>query len=211
MPDISLLEASQRYGVNERVLRRWIKAGWLEARKIMVSGRLQYAIDQNALESVLQSRNVGHVRSDPVPSDNERIADLEQRVSDLEGHIYALREAIASLRYQDGPPTPPPQKIARIASVPTKKPTPRSSANPIPDGYVSFYAFNHGVSDGTSSRWKENHLEYVQKGSWNSEGGQHVKVILSQEGQRAFHDFATVQKKGYKPCVFCPYCQKHVE
>lgn len=98
MPEyISAVEASKRYPVSERTIRKWLEKGVLTRRVERVRGIPTYAIDTDELELVLSRRNIPEHPVEPYPID-ERLLALELRVASLERAIIALeRPTIADV------------------------------------------------------------------------------------------------------------------
>lgn len=104
MPErISLRQATSRYSVSDKTLRIWMEKGSLPYEKPLIKGKPQYRITTTDLERVIAEHNTGQSQPQLVTTSTtsellviqQQVNDLQQRVSDLEALVYALREARA--------------------------------------------------------------------------------------------------------------------
>lgn len=203
---LSLPEAAHRYNLSEKTLHNWINKRWLQADKMLVNGRNQYLIDTSKLETVIDERNMlAPIRARSSTSQNDtdaiaRIEALEKRVAKLERLLeYKVQSPPIAETPVPSLPLPEPKTKRQHYANPDKE------SNPLPDGCVSFFQFQHGISDGTAGRWKrEQTSDLVQIGSWHGPSGHQVKVILTPDGQRAYYLWAK-DRPGFVGCDDCPH------
>lgn len=208
MSPLTIKNAARTYGVSESVLRKWIARGILPSDLVILRGKQIHLLDRDVLERVLNERNMtsdSAIRAStyqPVEDIAATFDAMQRQIDDLAQRVQHLEAAQKPLTaFPDSTPTHK-QRTPPASSYAYKTPTGRPT--PIPAGYVSWYAFRHGMSDGSMGRWKAEHPELVHRGKWNNETGQSVKVILSPEGQRAYLEWARTQKK-FEECADCPH------
>lgn len=197
---LSLPEAARCYRLSEKTLHNWIDKGWLQANKARINGRMQYLIDPTQLEQLIEVRNMLQARASMSQNDlgfATRLEALEHRVSELEASQHEIHTLPAT-------PIPQPQnKPSRIHHA-----NPDKISNPLPDGYVSFFAFQHGIPDTSAGRWKrEQPATLVQEGVWHGASGHQIKVALTPDGQRAYYLWAK-DRPGFTTCDLCPHVPK---
>lgn len=195
MPEyLNATEAARRYPVSERTIRKWIDKGVLNAPIERVNGVKQYAISTDELEAVLMRRNT----TGTLPEQSgtlliDRIAALEQRVSELEAIVQALqRPTFADVST--------PRHTQQEHAMPTTE-----ARNELPDNLVSFASFYraHGIPETSARRAIGAHFAIVS-GQWP--GG--IRQCLDESGRRDFCTYFTWQKKLRQCGLFDCVCKQ---
>jgi predicted nucleic acid-binding Zn-ribbon protein len=96
---ISLTEATHRYRIGEKTLRKWIQGAGIATKKPDDQNRLQWQIDVAALEKLLAEKSIGRDTGIASTSEIEALrADFEAQKQE----IGSLRERVAALEQQQG-------------------------------------------------------------------------------------------------------------
>jgi hypothetical protein len=93
---ISLTEASHRYRISEKTLRKWIRAAGIATKKPDELNRLQWQIDVAALEKLIAEKHASITTG--IDTSVASVSDLELLRSGLD----ALAERVTALEQQQG-------------------------------------------------------------------------------------------------------------
>jgi hypothetical protein len=88
---ISATEASHRYHISDKTIRKWIKHGHLEAEKRAVHGLQQYFIVPAEIERYIAERQLSEQSNLA-----ERLAELEKEVRELRDRVAVLEQSEAT-------------------------------------------------------------------------------------------------------------------
>jgi hypothetical protein len=205
---ISAMEASRRYHLSDKTIRKWIKSGKLPAQEQFIEGLRQYAISTDDIELLLIRRTTqrdGIYPADTGMSLLEHLQEMEARLADVEEKLNSLTQLCEALKHrvdereahQIAPESvqQPLVPLSPLALPRYDKPARNQSQaqteahkRGLPEGLVNFTDFYrwHGISSRAAGRGKDNHAFAVQIGNWWDEKGHRITLALDEEGQRDF-------------------------
>ena len=176
---ITILEAARRCGVSDKTIQRAIRQGLLPARYPQPN-RCEIAV------SDLKRIKLGQVSGHPTAPLEIRIAELEQRVIDLEDLVQ--------------------RELSRKES---SRPRQTSSAKerttgPLPREFVSLLTFAryHNIAESKALTHVDIGLLPAKRGEWTDKDGSMVTLALDPAGKRAFHQVY----HGVPPFFACKQC-----
>lgn len=201
---ISLTEATHRYRIGEKTLRKWIRNAGLGEKKPDEQKRMQWEIDTDDLERLIEQKRTG--TPTPVtmpgqpPHDVEQITALASELSYQGEVIEALKQELGELgerlttlenRLDATPSTPVQVSRQPVALSPQvapmhKPPGSRSKSErtPLPPNWAAWDGFirRHGGRVDWQDVKALNRQDYCQSGEYKS-GKSPVAYALDPAGQ----------------------------
>jgi polyhydroxyalkanoate synthesis regulator phasin len=180
---VTILEAARRCGVSDKTIQRAIRAGKLPARYPQPN-RCEIAVSD--LERIRLGQMSGHT-TEPLES---RVAELEQRVQDLENLVqhFLKREEVSK-----------PRRASH---------TQERTTGPLSRYLVSLLPFAqlHNVAEAKVLTHIDMGLLPVKRGEWIERDGTVVKEALDAKGRYAFYQIYH-DVPPFCPCEHCPHQQ----
>ena len=176
---VTIQEAARRYGVSDKRLQRAIRAKRLPA-SYPTPNRCAIAVSD--LERFLRGHVSGH-STEPV---EQRVAELEHRIQQLECQVEALLS-------KQGAPKSARRALAR-----------EHMTGSLPRNLVSLLAFaqRHNVAETKVLAHVDINLLPAKRGEWTDADGAVITLALDAKGRAAFHQLY----HGVPPFLECSQC-----
>lgn len=205
---VNAASAARLYGLSEKTIRKWIKAGQLPAQVVYEQGVRQYAIAVTDLERLLTTKQGGTTGSTGTPNQPkksdltpilERLEHIEQRIVDIERRLDVLEQQARPMMQPARPKSPLPEMRIPAQQVESQESEASESGEkePLPDGWIGAVAFGkrHGITrDADITGAIRAEKLKAHDNAWK-EGRATIKYALDPEQQRKFCIHFAMQQK----------------
>ena len=178
MEHITLTEASRRYHISERTLRKWIRHQDLPAQEVMIERRKYWQIEVDELERVIEAKHAVTVQEHRLDTESPTPGGDRAPIGGIGSQPDRATESAASQEH-----------ATRSEDGPTKPVTPIQT---LPDGWIvtRTFADEHKVLIRDVQEALSQRKIKAERGEWRD-----GKTALTPEQQRMFCDYFINERK----------------